>query len=459
MQEIGRVYGEVIQNKFTFSSKELYGKKFVKIELGQGEHRIIGKIVEKRSINKFLSNPDIVKYINDDMNYSRDTIYSYSAVVIGTIHRDLLLDENLSALPGLPVFEALVDEIKIVYGIAQSGIKVGYMRETPECSVHLDIDKIFQPHLMILGKTGSGKSYFTKGLLNQFADVKYYIFSPSDEYNKEVKDKKTKILSDIVLPLNTDNLSYYLNLNVSEELILQKIVFEDERVYSVQEIITCIIMYYKKNTVKKNSQLTLDLGIEKVQDFQIPQYAQSLIQKLKNLRKVKFAKSNTDITSVKNSIIFDMTEYTQLEQECILNYYLYKILKSCKATKTSNRKKKLIFIEEAHNFVPSIKNTLCKEIIVRLAREGRKYGISLCFITQRPRNFDQTALSQSSNKIVFSIPHPDDIRHIMDDASYYHSEIGSIIQNQRQGQCVIIGDAFQSEVEMKVKFDDDYENE
>lgn len=100
----------------------------------------------------------------------------------------------------------------------------------------------------------------------------------------------------------------------------------------------------------------------------------------------------------------------------------------------------------------SMKSTLCKTSIVNLAREGRKYDISLCFITQRPRNFDQTALSQSSNKVIFSLPHPDDIKHIMEDAVYYHTEMGNIIQRQRQGQCVIIGDAFESELETEIVF-------
>ena len=68
--------------------------------------------------------------------------------------------------------------------------------------------------------------------------------------------------------------------------------------------------------------------------------------------------------------------------------------------------------------------------------------------------FDQTALSQSSNKIIITIPHPDDISHIMNDAVYYHSEISKVIQKQKQGQCVIIGDAFRGEIEAKIEFND-----
>ena len=159
------------------------------------------------------------------------------------------------------------------------------------------------------------------------------------------------------------------------------------------------------------------------------------------------------MVALKKSMVFDMSGYSQIEQECILNYYLYRIYQRCKKQKNLSAGKYIIFIEEAHNFVPSVKSTLCKDIIVKLAREGRKYGIGLCFITQRPRNFDQTALSQSSNKVVFSVPHPDDARYVLDDAVYFNPELGPLLQSQRQGQCVVIGDAFRSELELQIHFD------
>lgn len=115
-------------------------------------------------------------------------------------------------------------------------------------------------------------------------------------------------------------------------------------------------------------------------------------------------------------------------------------------------KKQIVVLEEAHNYVPSTKSTVCKEIIVRLAREGRKYGISLCFVTQRPRFFDQTALSQSGNKIIFSLSNQDDIKHITEDLSVYRSELTREIQNQRVGECVVAGEAYHDILGVKINF-------
>lgn len=100
--------------------------------------------------------------------------------------------------------------------------------------------------------------------------------------------------------------------------------------------------------------------------------------------------------------------------------------------------------------MPSERNTKCKNELVKLAREERKYGASLCFVTQRPRFFDQTALAQSGNKVVFSLSNPEDIKHVMDDACYYDSSLLRDIPQQRQGECVIVGDAYNDIVKTKI---------
>lgn len=453
MIEIGRVYGETINTTFMFSTLAYYKKSYVQI-MGKDGEILLGKITEKKAENKFLSTPQVIKYIDNTMELQQDTIYTYKATIIGTIENGAVSAEDIPALPGNIVYEADPAMVSLIYGIEATKLKIGYLRSIPNCSVFLDINKIFNPHMTVIGKTGSGKSYFIKGLLHQVSQQSFYVFSPSDEYNDIIQKEKSELYNEIVLPLSTENLTYFLNLNMSEETILQKINFDGSRTYSIQEITAEIISYYNTISTNQQGQMRLDLGEQEKREIQLPQYALSLIQKIRNLKNIKFSKRPSDMIQMKKSTIFDMSEYSQMEQECILNYYLYRIYQKCKRSPNKSGKKHIIFIEEAHNFVPSVKNTLCKDIIVKLAREGRKFGICLCFITQRPRNFDQTALSQSSNKIVFSVPHPDDVKYVLDDAVFYNSDLGTTIQRQRQGQCVIIGDAFRSEMELQIVFDE-----
>lgn len=452
MIQIGRVYGEVIGSKFTFATKEYYEKVYVQI-VDNDSKVLVGKITGKKIVNKFLSSPNVIKYIDDAMDLQRDTMYIYEATAIGTIENGVVCSDNIPALPGMVVLEADDEMVALVYGIQKTELKVGYLRNAVSCKAFLDVERIFNPHMTVIGKTGSGKSYFIKGLLKQMLKQTFYVFSPSDEYNAVAEKENTELCDDILLPLSVENFTYFLNLNLTEETILQKINFEADKVYSVKEITAAIITYYKTMNRNQGGQMSLNFLEQEEQEIQLPQYALTLIQKLKNVKNLKFTRRPSETVQLKKSVVFDMSEYSQIEQECILNYYLYRIYQKCKKIKDGSAKKHIIFIEEAHNFVPSVRNTLCKDIIVKLAREGRKYGIGLCFITQRPRNFDQTSLSQSSNKVVFSVPHPDDAKYVLDDVVYFNPDLGPMIQSQRQGQCVIIGDAFRSELELQINFD------
>ncbi len=452
MDKIGRIYGEVIGQRFVFASKDYFEGNYVKIAIGEQTDtnaEIIGEIVSRGISNRYLSTPEVVKYLDDRMDFQRDTIYTYTVNCMGIIKDGKLVNGRMNGIPGQNVYPADIDVVKVVYGINGNGPIVGYLKEMPDCSVNLDPDQIFNPHLFIVGKTGSGKSYFIKNFIAKIID-EVWVFAPTDEYNDI--DAKIKKHTEFILDLNIDSIGFYIGLNVSEELILRNVDFDKNKIYSNKDIIAEIYKYYERKNDKGGRQLTLDFGEEMTHEIELPGYANSLIAKLKSIRHIKFSGNTKTIQVPRSSAVFDMSNYSQLEQECILNFYLYRLLQRCKKTKTEKRKKHIIVIEEAHNYVPSIKNTISKDIVVRLSREGRKYGISLCFVTQRPRLFDQTALSQSGNKIIFSLPNPDDVKHIMEDIAFYKPELATKVLGQKRGECVIAGDAFNDVLEIVVQY-------
>lgn len=90
--------------------------------------------------------------------------------------------------------------------------------------------------------------------------------------------------------------------------------------------------------------------------------------------------------------------------------------------------------------MPSVYKSFCKEEILRLAREGRKYGITLCLISQRPRWVDPTALSQCGNLFIFKIQNSDDKKYIFDSASLPDSIRDINIAKFKMGEMIITGD-------------------
>ena len=75
-----------------------------------------------------------------------------------------------------------------------------------------------------------------------------------------------------------------------------------------------------------------------------------------------------------------------------------------------------IVLEEAHRYVQNDTdiNVIGYNIFDRITKEGRKYGVILGLITQRPCELSKTALSQCSNYIVLRMFHPDDIDIVKD---------------------------------------------
>ena len=445
---LGRVYGENIDSSFTFVSKEFIESSFVRInKYAEGNAYAIGKIMRRSVHNPYCVTPETIRYINDDYSFKNDTLYTYSVICIGTIKNERLVREFVPAIPGSEVYDVDPKDLMNVYGIPDGGIVIGCLSEAPECTVSIDINTLINPHLFIVGKTGSGKSYFIKKILDK-TDANFWVFSPSDEYNMLSQKDGYKEVKKIEIPWDINQISYFLELNASEENLLNHIEIKTG-VNSIEQITDRIKEHCSKSKDNFPGQVALDLSGLDMGLMELPRFANTLIKKLKSINKIAFNNRASIKDLLDGAIIFNFEDYNQLEQECIINSLLFRLRKHLMSQK-SNVSKHLIIVEEAHNYMPSERNTKCKNELVKLAREGRKYGASLCFVTQRPRFFDQTALAQSGNKVVFSLSNPEDIKHVMDDACYYDSSLLRDIPQQRQGECVIVGDAYNDIVKTKI---------
>lgn len=103
-----------------------------------------------------------------------------------------------------------------------------------------------------------------------------------------------------------------------------------------------------------------------------------------------------------------------------------------------------IVIEEAHRYVQKDIDTelLGYNIFERITKEGRKYGVILGLITQRPSELSDTVISQCSNFVILRMSHPKDLDYIKMMIPNISLEIVEKIKNQKSGNCVAFGTAF-----------------
>ncbi len=112
-----------------------------------------------------------------------------------------------------------------------------------------------------------------------------------------------------------------------------------------------------------------------------------------------------------------------------------------------------IIIEEAHRYVQNDKdvNILGYNIFERITKEGRKYGVFLGLITQRPSELSDTAISQCSNFIILRTLHPKDLNYIKNMVPNISSEIVQQLKSLQPGNCIAFGSAFKVPISMYVE--------
>lgn len=103
-----------------------------------------------------------------------------------------------------------------------------------------------------------------------------------------------------------------------------------------------------------------------------------------------------------------------------------------------------IILEEAHRYVINDNdvNLLGYNIFERISKEGRKYGVLLGLISQRPSELSETSLSQCNNFLVFKMMHPRDMEYIKKLIPFMTDEISKRLQIIRPGFCYGFGPAF-----------------
>lgn len=111
-----------------------------------------------------------------------------------------------------------------------------------------------------------------------------------------------------------------------------------------------------------------------------------------------------------------------------------------------------IVVEEAHRYVQNDNDieVLGYNIFDRITKEGRKYGVLLGLITQRPSELSNTALSQCSNFIVLRMFHPDDLEIVKNITSSVSENDVEKLKSLSPGHALCFGTAFRLPLFVKV---------
>lgn len=423
-----------------------------------------------------------------------------SVIPIGTIDSSGNFERGTDVLPTVnsDAFAVLPDTINKVYeSFAEGVFSIGNLSLLPSQEAKINLDSFLSRHAAILGQTGGGKSWTVASILQEiskFPKSTVVLLDLHGEYkNAFNKDVDYIDVSELEFP-------YWL---MNSEEIIELMVDRAENAAPNQ------IAKFKEllQAAKESHTENLSLGIQKI-TIDTPVYFdfQALINEFRRLdtemvtgssgkpvkgplngqftrllmridsrlndkrydlifnpkkyntsasMEVLFKKLLGEDENPQKIVAFDLSSIPfdvrnsviSLMLRCLFDFsYWYRKVNGVSYPVS-------VFCDEAHIYLndkdPS--TTSSRLSAERISKEGRKYGISLTVISQRPREVSSTILSQCNSFLCLRISNPDDQSYVKSLLPDSMRGIVSMFSSLRRGESILLGDSVIMPTRIKIR--------
>jgi uncharacterized protein len=110
----------------------------------------------------------------------------------------------------------------------------------------------------------------------------------------------------------------------------------------------------------------------------------------------------------------------------------------------------LIVLDEAHSYLKAGEDSISSRTVQAIAKEGRKYGVGLMLVTQRPSELDETVLSQCGTVIALRMTNSKDKGHVSSAMQDELREMADVLSSLRTGEAIVSGEAVR--IPSRIKF-------
>jgi len=111
----------------------------------------------------------------------------------------------------------------------------------------------------------------------------------------------------------------------------------------------------------------------------------------------------------------------------------------------------MLVVEEAHNFCPQSGPAITSSILKSIASEGRKFGLGLAVVSQRPAKVDKNVLSQCGTQILLKVTNPNDIKAVIASFEGLDARMSDEIQNLPVAVAIVVGGSISTPVLVEVR--------
>lgn len=501
--EVGTVVGNTSPQEYRFYLRSFAAKLgdlvSVAIEV-PGENKkesvdVWGRITSMTRYNPFLPTEaglelaeEGLELIDTVLSNSRDQIEGTVLVLGATRGGDyhVMTPLNYPVQPGavvrLPPSEA-VKTILTGDDTATHRLRIGTLIGRSDVPVSIKTNVLVARHMAILAMTGGGKTVAARRVIRELIEARYpvIVLDPHGDY-LGIWEKR-ELFTDTVVKL------YYPAINVSDRnrdvigflvgqmtqgftdpqrdefgKALEQVNVREEEEIPISAFLDKVIGLLPRGSGTNVRTIgAVRRGLKMVQK-QMDAMMNSNETLRKRLREFDFEAMPDPFVAPERFIrpgqvsILYLGGYDHLTQSTIVSLVL-RNLYEVRASMKNQIPPFLSVVEEAHNFIPSRgegqADTPSVEIIRKVITEGRKFGVGLLLISQRPSRLDETTLSQCNTFLVFRLVNPRDqsfVEKVMENLS---KADGRLLPGFGPGEGIVSGQAVRFPLLVKVDWDED----
>ncbi|MEM4699867.1 MAG: ATP-binding protein [Candidatus Nezhaarchaeales archaeon] len=406
--------------------------------LGMVEGLISGSV----SLSGDVHDPKVVERLRR-LEGSRDVYVKGRIKVLGSL--ETLSMPRSPPQPGAEVRKADKEVLAKVFGKGDgAGVRIGSLISHPEVPVYVDVNRMVTRHLAILAMTGAGKSnavaVIASGLVGLGGTV--LIFDMHSEYVRAYLGGPVNVIEPSVNPIYMTAEELMQLMRIEARYHVQERLFRKAHKEASEaclggakdflEALRSALEGLESKAHKHDRDAIASL-INKLESF-VDRY-----EKIVDLRE-------EDVTSKIREGAANVVDLGKVDEEAadvIVSHTLRRVLYERKRSVLEGRGRltRPIFtvLEEAHILAPANRDTLSKYWVSRIAREGRKFGVGLCLVSQRPKALDPDALSQANNMIVLRMVEPTDQRHVQQASEALSDDLLAHLPSLNVGEAIVLG--------------------
>lgn len=461
--EIGYVVGDNTSEIFRFVTEDSVKlKKWEYVYVNSNSNRIIGRVERVVSKSELLNDSmdfkSVERYVRSDLSYSVNICI---ARTLGTVSAEGLELSRDFIRPGTAVYRAPSDLLEKIFSFQEDeGLSIGTLADRHDVSVSVDI-RGMRRHVAIVAQTGAGKSHTAGVLMEELLKkgASIIVLDPHADYVLMRKSQHGSFYSSAIrvfrTPLSTGRYDVFQK-GIIDEFTLRFADLEADdisEIMGIKESWTNLRKAVEQAVSSMHGKRDFDDFVHSAESLE-PEDYHRIAGRIRLLSKVKsiFSDRTTGLNDYLSPGMMSILDLSGMDQ-FLAGYFSYRVLSEIYDAKITSQYPYpvFIFIEEAHNFVPPGSQTLISQTIKKIASEGRKFGIFLVVITQRPGKIDQDVLSQCNSEIILRITNPLDQKAILESGEAISQSVIDDLPSLNVGEAILVGQFVRIPVNVKIR--------